>query len=55
MNNLKSWTPKDVISVIIILACFVLLGMGRDSYISWTLLAVVAAYYGINLGFRPKK
>lgn len=49
------WTPKDCIAIIIITACFVLLGLGKDSYISWTLLAVVAAYYGINLGFRPKQ
>ncbi len=49
------WTPKDAIAVLIITGCFILLGLGHDSYISWTLLGVVAAYYGINLGFKPKK
>ncbi len=43
------WEPKDVIACIIIVCCFVLLAMGRDSVITWTLLAVVGAYYGIDL------
>jgi len=43
------WQPKDVIAVIIIVGCFTLLIMGRDSYISWTLLGVVGLYYGIDL------
>jgi len=43
------WKPKDVIAVIIIVACFVLLALGKDSVITWTLLGVVGAYYGIDL------
>jgi len=43
------WTPKDVIACIIIICCFTLLIVGRDSVITWTLLAVVGAYYGIDL------
>ena len=43
------WLPKDVIALIIIAGCFTLLGLGRDSYISWTLLGVVAGYYGVDL------
>lgn len=43
------WAPRDVIAVIIIVGCFSLLAIGMDSFISWTLLAVVAAYYGIDL------
>ena len=43
------WMPKDVIAVIIIIACFALLALGRDSVITWTLLGVVGAYYGIDL------
>ena len=43
------WKPQDVISVIIIIGCFVLLLRGMDSYISWTLLGVVGLYYGVDL------
>ena len=43
------WAPKDVIAVIIIVSCFTLLILGRDSVVTWTLLAVVGAYYGIDL------
>ena len=43
------WQPKDVIACIVIVGCFTLLTMGKDSVVSWTLLAVVGAYYGIDL------
>jgi len=43
------WGPQDVIACIIILGCFALKLMGQDSYLSWLLLAIVAAYYGIDL------
>ena len=43
------WQPKDVIACIIIVCCFVLLCLGKDSVITLTLLAVVGAYYGIDL------
>ncbi|MCK4721775.1 MAG: hypothetical protein KAT75_00655 [Dehalococcoidia bacterium] len=43
------WMPKDVIACIIIVACFVLLALGKDSVVSWALLGVVCAYYGIDL------
>ena len=43
------WQPKDVIACIIVIACFTLLALGKDSVVSWTLLAVVGAYYGIDL------
>ena len=43
------WQPKDVIACIIVVCCFTLLIIGRDSVISWTLLGVVGAYYGIDL------
>ena len=55
------WKPQDVIAVIIIVACFVLLIMGRDSVVTYTLLGVVGLYYGIDLtpfiklGRRVKK
>ena len=43
------WTPKDVIACIIVISCFTLLAVGKDTVITWTLLAVVGAYYGIDL------
>jgi len=46
---MKKWTPRDVIAVLIIVCCFTLLALGKDSVISWALLGVVAAYYGIDL------
>lgn len=43
------WTPRDVIAGIIVVGCFVMLFMGKDSAITWIQLAVIAAYYGIDL------
>jgi len=43
------WKPQDVIAVVIVIGCFTLLGMGKDSIVSWTLLGVVGLYYGIDL------
>jgi uncharacterized membrane protein len=43
------WEPKDVIAVIVVIGCFTLLGLGKDSYISWALLGIVGTYYGIDL------
>ena len=43
------WTPRDVIAVIIVVGCLILLIMDRDTIVTWTLLAVVGAYYGIDL------
>ncbi|MBA7529159.1 hypothetical protein ES705_21351 [subsurface metagenome] len=43
------WMPKDVIACIIIICCFVLLILGKDSVVTWTLLGVVGLYYGIDL------
>ena len=46
---MKKWGPQDVIACIIVLGCFTLMIMGRDSFIAWTLLGVVGLYYGIDL------
>lgn len=43
------WQPKDIIAAIIVVCCFVLLTIGRDTMVAWALLGVVAAYYGIDL------
>ena len=43
------WKPIDVISLVIIVGCFILIIMGHDGYIKFTLLAVVGAFYGLDL------
>lgn len=43
------WQPKDVIAVIIVVGAVTLLIMGRDSWVGASLLAIVCAYYGIDL------
>lgn len=46
------WKPRDVIAVLIIVGLFVLLSLGRDSVVTWSLLAVVLGYYGIDFTIR---
>lgn len=46
---MKKWEPKDVIAIVIVIACFALLALGKDSVVSWALLGVVGAYYGLDL------
>uniref|UniRef100_A0A6M3XSY3 Uncharacterized protein n=2 Tax=viral metagenome TaxID=1070528 RepID=A0A6M3XSY3_9ZZZZ len=43
------WKPKDVIALVIIIGCFSLMALGHDSVISWALLGIVGAYYGIEV------
>lgn len=43
------WKPQDIIALVVILGAIALLVMGRDTIIGWTLIAVVCAYYGIDL------
>ncbi len=43
------WAPKDVIAGLIIVGCMVMIIMGLDGTIKWTLLGVVGLYYGIDL------
>lgn len=43
------WTPRDVIAVLVICISGGLMLKGYDSIIALTNLAVVAAYYGINI------
>ena len=43
------WMPKDVIAIVVIIGAVSLLWQGIDSVVGWTLLAIVAGYYGIDL------
>lgn len=43
------WKPKDIIAVIIVLGAISLLWQGIDNIVGFSLLGIVAAYYGIDL------
>lgn len=43
------WEPKDVIACIIVAGCIVMICIGINSTIKWTLLGIVGAYYGLDL------
>jgi len=43
------WEPKDVIALVVIVVAGILLGMGFNGKVGWSLVAVVCAYYGIDL------
>lgn len=43
------WKPKDVIALVVIVIAGVLLGLGINHQVGWTLVAIVCAYYGIDL------
>ena len=55
------WQPKDVIAVIIVLGSIAMILVSIDGIVKFTLLGIVAAYYGIDLtpfiklGRRQKK
>jgi len=46
---MKAWGPQDVIALVIILMAGGLLFAGFDGKVGWSLVAVVCAYYGIDL------
>ncbi len=43
------WTPRDAIALVVILGAFGLIAMGLNGRVGWTLVAVIAAYYGMDL------
>ena len=46
---LSKLRPPDLVAIMVICTCGILLGMGKDSVVSYTLLTVVAGYYGIDV------
>jgi len=46
---MKGWQPKDIIAIIVILGAVSLLWQGIDNIVAYSLLGIVAAYYGIDL------
>lgn len=43
------WEPKDIIALVIIVGAISLLWQGIDTIVGFSLLGIVAAYYGIDL------
>ena len=43
------WQPKDVIALVVIVGAISLLWQGIDNIVGFSLLGIVAAYYGIDL------
>ena len=46
---MRKWAPKDVIALVIVCGAIYLLASGIDSFVGWTLVGIVGAYYGIDL------
>lgn len=46
---MQKWQPKDIIALVLIVIAGALLFTGVDTLVGWTLLAIVAGYYGIDL------
>lgn len=46
---MRGWKPPDVIALVVILSVVLLKCLGYDSVVSWSLLGVVAGYFGLDL------
>jgi len=46
---MKKWQPKDIIALVVVIGAISLLWQGLDNIVGFTLLGIVAAYYGIDL------
>ncbi len=49
MINFSKWKPIDIISLVIVTGCMVMIILGFNGQIKFTLLAVVGLYSGIDL------
>lgn len=43
------WQPKDIIAILVVIVAGFLLWQGIDNIVGFSLLAIVAGYYGIDL------
>jgi len=46
---MKKWAPKDVIALVVVGGAIYLLANGINSFVGWSLVGIVGAYYGIDL------
>lgn len=49
------WKPVDIISIILIIMCFILKMVGLDGDVSFAFLAIVVHYYGTAAAERLGK
>ncbi|MBI5222027.1 MAG: hypothetical protein HY980_00835 [Candidatus Magasanikbacteria bacterium] len=47
-NFLDRMKPTDILSLVVVIGSFVLIGLGHDGVINSVLMAVVAFYFGIK-------
>jgi len=40
------FTSKDIIALVVIIACFILIGLGINSFVQMVLAAIVGYYFG---------
>ena len=43
------WQPRDIIALVVIIGAISLLWKGIDTVVGWTLIAIVAGYFGISI------
>ena len=43
------WQPRDIIALVVIIVAATLLHRGIDTTVGWTLIAIVAGYFGISI------
>ena len=42
-------TMRDIVAILVIIVAASLLHRGIDTYVGWTLVAIVAGYFGISI------
>jgi len=43
------WKPRDVVALVVIIGAISLLWQGIDTTVGWSLIAIVAGYFGIEI------
>ena len=43
------WQPRDIVAILVIIIAATLLHRGIDTTVGWTLVAIVAGYFGISI------
>ena len=43
------WHPRDIIALVVIIVAATLLHRGIDTTVGWSLIAIVAGYFGISI------
>lgn len=46
---MKQWKPKDIVALVVVVGAISLLWQGIDTVVGWSLIAIVAGYYGIEV------